>query len=98
MVRGSLGILAAAVAIGGATPAFAASTEDTALNYVRTHAAQFGVQSADVASLAVLSSYKTSGTGMTHVSVIQRHQGYDVLGSQARVNVGRDGRVAFAAG
>ena len=38
------------------------------------------------------------GTGVTHVSVIQRHQGYDVLGSQATVSIDRDGRVVFAAG
>ena len=98
MVRGPLPVLAAALAIGGATPAFAASTEDAARDYVSTHAGQFGVQSADVADLSVLSSYKTSGTGVTHVSVAQRREGYDVFGSQVTVNVGRDGRVVFAGG
>ena len=29
---------------------------------------------------------------------MQRHAGYDVLGSQVTVNVGRDGRIVFAGG
>ena len=53
---------------------------------------------ADVGELSVLNSYKTSGTGVTHVSVVQRHEGFDVFGSQATVNIGRDGRIVFAAG
>ena len=51
-----------------------------------------------MAEMSVLSSYKTSGTGVTHVSLVQRHEGYDVFGSQVTVNVGRDGRVVFAGG
>ena len=97
MVRGPLPVLVAALAIGGAAPAYAASTEDAARDYVSANAAKFGVLAADVADLSVLSSYKTAGTGVTHVSVAQRTQGYDVFGSQATVNIGRDGRVVFAA-
>ena len=48
--------------------------------------------------MAVQGSYKTSATGVTHVSLVQRHAGYDVLGSQVTVNVGRDGRIVFAGG
>src|SRR5262245_33390 len=98
MVRGPLPVLLAVVAIGGAAPAYAASTEDAARDYVSAHAGKFGVLSADVRELAVQSSYKTAGTGVTHVSVIQRHGGFDVFGSQATVNIGRDGRIVFAAG
>jgi extracellular elastinolytic metalloproteinase len=97
-VRGPLPVLAAALAIGGATPAYAATTEDVAREYVSSHAATFGVRAADVADLSMLSSYRTSGTGVTHVSLAQRHAGYDVLGSQVTVSVGRDGRIVFAAG
>ena len=78
-----------------ATPAYAATTEDVARDYVSTHAGQLGVLSADVADLSLLSSYKTSGTGVTHVSLGQRHAGYNVLGSQVTVNVGRDGKVVY---
>ena len=56
------------------------------------------MQSADVSDLSVLSSYKTPRTGVTHVSVAQRRDGLNVLGSQATVNIGRDGQVVFAAG
>ena len=63
-----------------------------------THADIFGVRSADVSDLSVLGSYTTSGTGVTHVSVAQRREGLIVFGSQATVNVGRDGRVVFAGG
>ncbi len=62
------------------------------------HASTFGVLPADVGELAVQSSYKTASTGVTHVSVVQRHEGLDVFGSQATVNIGRDGRIVFAGG
>jgi Zn-dependent metalloprotease len=88
----------AALAIGAAAPAYAASTEDVARQYVSTHAGQFGVSSADVAEMSMLSSYKTASIGVTHVSLRQRFAGYDVLGSQVTVNVGRDGKVVHAGG
>src|SRR5829696_7018119 len=98
MVRSRLPLLAAALAIGGAAPAYAALTEDAAREYVSDNAGRFGVLPADVADLAVLSSYTTSGTGVTHVSVTQRHGGFDVFGSQVTVNVGSDERIVFAGG
>ena len=45
-----------------------------------------------------MSSHKTSGTGVTHVNLNQRHQGLEVFGGLATVNVGADGRVIFAGG
>src|SRR3954469_23789723 len=87
-----------ALALGSAASAHAATTEDVARDYVSAHAAQFGVQAADVADMGVLSSYRTAGTGVTHVSLTQRREGYDVFGSQVTVSVGRDGRVVFAGG
>src|SRR4051794_384793 len=98
MVRGPLPVLATALAFGGAAPAYAASTDDAARNYVSTHAGHFGVLPADVDDLSVLSSYQTSGTGVQHISVAQRHAGYSVFGSQATVSIARDGKVVFAAG
>ena len=98
IVRGPLPVLVAALALGGAAPAFAASTEDIAREHVSAHAATFGVRAADVAQMSVQSSYTTSQTGVTHVSLVQRHAGYDVLDSQVTVNVGRDGQVVFAGG
>jgi hypothetical protein len=98
MLRGPLPVLAAALAIGGATPALAATTEDVARDYVSANAARFDVRAADVDGLSVLSRYQTSGTGVTHVNVAQRVAGFDVFNSSVTVNVGRDGRVIFAAG
>ena len=40
----------------------------------------------------------TSGTGVTHVNLTQRRDGYDVFDSSVTVNIGRDGRVLLAAG
>jgi hypothetical protein len=97
-VRGPLPVLAVALAFGGATPALAASNEDVARDYVRTHADRFGVAGSDVADLAVLRSYKTAGTGVTHVTVGQRRDGLNVFDSQVTVNVGADGRVVHAGG
>src|SRR4051812_29793699 len=98
MVRGPFPVLLAAFALGGAAPAYAASTEDVARDYVSAHASKFGVLPSDLGELSVQNSYKTSGTGVTHVSVVQRHAGLGVFGSQATVNIDRDGRIVFAAG
>jgi hypothetical protein len=98
IVRGPVPVLVAALALGSAASASAAAPEDIAREHVSAHAATFGVQAGDVAQMSVLSSYKTPGTGVTHVSLVQRHEGYDVFDSQVTVNIGRDGRIVFAGG
>src|SRR4051812_12700617 len=97
-VRGPLPVLAAVLAFGSAAPAYAASTEDAARAYVSAHADQFGVLPADVSDLSVMSSYQTSGTGVTHVNLTQHRAGYDVFGSEVTVSIGRNGRIVFAGG
>src|SRR5262249_39747923 len=37
-------------------------------------------------------------TGVTHVNLTQRRQGYDVFGSSVTVSIARDGGIVFAAG
>ncbi|HEX6021282.1 MAG TPA: M36 family metallopeptidase [Solirubrobacter sp.] len=91
-------VLAAALAIGVAAPALAASPVDVARDHVRSHAKRFDARAADVAGLSVLSSSRTAATGVTHVNLAQRVQGFDVFGSSVTVNVGRDGRVMHASG
>jgi hypothetical protein len=98
MLRGPLPVLATALAIGGATPALAASTHDVARDFVSSHPGRFDVRAADVDTLSVLSSFKTAGTGVTHVNLTQRVEGFDVFDSSVTVNIGRDGRVIFAGG
>jgi hypothetical protein len=51
-----------------------------------------------VADVFVMSSYTTSGTGVTHVNVNQRYEGLEVFGAHATINVGPDGRVIFTGG
>jgi hypothetical protein len=98
MLRGPLPVLAAALTLGAATPALAAPTEDVAREHVSSNARQFGLSAADVADMSVQSSYKTSGTGVTHVNLGQRRDGYDVFDSSVTVNIDRNGRVILAAG
>jgi extracellular elastinolytic metalloproteinase len=71
---------------------------DSALSYVRGNPAKLGVTRADVANLAVTSSYKSSHSGVTHVNLNQRFRGLEVFGAHATVNVASSGKVIFAAG
>jgi extracellular elastinolytic metalloproteinase len=71
---------------------------DVALGYVDASAAALGVTRADVADLAVTSSYRSSHNGVTHVNLNQRFQGLEVFGAHATVNVASSGKVIFAAG
>ena len=89
--RGPVAVLVAACAL--AAPATAsADARDIARDYLNAHPDKFGVTSADVADVFVMSSYTTSGTGVTHVNVNQRHQGLEVFGGHATINVGPDGQ------
>ena len=95
--RGPVAVLVAACAL--AAPATAsADARDIARDYLNAHPDKFGVTSADVADVFVMSSYTTSGTGVTHVNVNQRHQGLEVFGGHATINVGPDGSVIFTGG
>jgi extracellular elastinolytic metalloproteinase len=72
-----------------------ASPRDTALRHLSENAAALGVERADVAELAVTSEYRSRHNGITHVNVNQRHQGREVFGAQATVNVGAGGKIVF---
>ena len=69
-----------------------------ALDHVTTNAADLGVTRADVANLVVTTSYRSTASGVTHVNLNQRFRGLEVFGGHVTVNVGRDGKVVFAAG
>lgn len=63
-----------------------------ALDHLRDSPGEFGVSGADVADLAVASSYRSSHNGVTHVNVNQRLDGLEVFGAYATVNVvGKEG-------
>ena len=79
------------------TTAAAASADDVAISYARTHAGKLGVTPADVAGLNVTSSYRSGQSSVTHVNLNQFYDGLEVFGGAATVSV-LDGSVVFASG
>ena len=78
-------IVAAAVCPAVATAQVgAADAREIALDYVRDNAGDLGTTRADVAELAVMSSYRSSHNRVTHVTVNQRHRGLEVFGASRR--------------
>lgn len=71
------------------------SPEEIATSYLRANPDRYDVTAADLADLAVLSSYTSRHTGVTHVNLAQRHKDLEVFGAVATVNVARDGSVVF---
>ncbi|MDG4798148.1 M36 family metallopeptidase [Micromonospora sp. WMMD1082] len=71
------------------------SPEEIAIRYLRTNPTPHGVTTADLADLAVLSSYTSRHNGVTHVNLTQRHRELEVFGATATVNIARDGSVVF---
>ncbi|MEV0806916.1 M36 family metallopeptidase [Micromonospora sp. NPDC050200] len=69
--------------------------EEIATSYLRAQPAQYGVRAADLADLAVASSYTSRHSGVTHVNLAQRYQDLEVFGATATVNIARDGSVIF---
>ena len=71
----------------GAPGSAEAGAVEAALAYAGANASHFGVESADVADLAVTSSYRSSHSGVTHVNLNQRFRRLEVFGAHATVNV-----------
>jgi extracellular elastinolytic metalloproteinase len=94
---GALVVLGAIPAAGLAVVS-AGEARDIAFRHVRANAADFGVTRADVADLAVMSSYASDHSGVRHVNLAQQHRGLEVFGGYATVNVNADGEVIFAGG
>ena len=94
----ALGVCLAALAPTGAQAQLAAS-EQTALRHVQAHFKDFGAASkADVQALRVTDRYTSRHNGVTHVYLLQQHNGLDVFGAAATVNIGPDGSVIHGAG
>ncbi len=68
---------------------------DLAIAFIQDEAATYGVSRADVADLAVRSSYTSKHNGVTHVNLMQRYDGLEVFGATATVNFTADGSVLF---
>ncbi|WP_336920788.1 M36 family metallopeptidase [Aquipuribacter sp. SD81] len=70
-----------------------ADAVDIAVEYLRSAAGRHGVTDADVSDVEVRSAYRSRHNGVTHVNVYQRHEGLEVFGGTATVNVAADGSV-----
>jgi subtilisin-like proprotein convertase family protein len=74
-----------------------ADAATVALGYVRDHAAAFGLDGADIASLK-LQSRSTSSDGVTHLAFAQLDHGVGAYDSALTANVTADGRLVNAGG
>jgi extracellular elastinolytic metalloproteinase len=71
----------------------AGAPDDIAVGYVQVQAEDFGVSRGDVADLGITSSFVSAHSGVTHVNVQQRYRDLEVFGSNATVNIAKDGSV-----
>jgi extracellular elastinolytic metalloproteinase len=92
LVLSSVAATAATAAQGGD------DAREIAFRYLRENAAQFGVTPADLAELAVTTSYRSKHNRVTHVNVQQQLGGLPVSGAHATVNVAHNRKVLFAGG
>jgi extracellular elastinolytic metalloproteinase len=69
-----------------------------ALDYLRSHADQFEVTTADFDDVNVWTNYVTDTTGVTHLSFRQMLNGLDVDGANINANVAADGSIINVAG
>jgi extracellular elastinolytic metalloproteinase len=79
----------------GATNRSAQDPTDIAIGFIQDNTQDYGVSSADVSDLRVISSYESSHTRVTHVNLNQRRDGLEVFGGYATVNITANGSVLF---
>ncbi|HSL11487.1 MAG TPA: M36 family metallopeptidase [Actinomycetota bacterium] len=94
---GTLALVASASSAAGA----GASTDravSIAIAHLEAQPGSVGATSAGVRELAVSSAYTSKHNGLTHVNLNQRHEGLDVFGAHATVNVDASGKVVFVGG
>lgn len=71
------------------------STLDIALRYVEQHHAEWGLTDADVADMIVSDHYASSHNGVTHIYLVQRHQGIELYNGVMGVHVNATGKVVY---
>ena len=69
--------------------------EKIAIDYVRAHAADFGLDADDVAEIRVSASYTSQHNRVTHVYLRQQRGGIDVQDANMTVNLDKHGEVLF---
>ena len=90
-----LALVSPVVGAGAASQPAAPGPEESAIGFIQDNTQDYGVSSADVSDLRVMSSYVSSHTGVTHVTLNQRLDDLEVFGGFATVNLMADGSVLF---
>lgn len=67
-----------------------------ALNYMRSHASQFGLSASDLNDLIVTNRYTDDYNGVTHIYWQQTFNGLPIADATMNVNVTRDGKILTA--
>lgn len=67
--------------------------QQLALDYLATHHGDFGLTAADISDYVISDAYTSQHNGITHVYLIQRHQGIEVFAGMVNINVARDGSI-----
>ena len=89
--------LACLVAASGALSDTGTDAAAVARDHARTHAQKLGLTGSDVAQLQVDTTVTDAHTGVTHVYLVQTHEGIEVFNGLMTVNVTRNGKVLSAA-
>ena len=89
--------LACLVAASGALSDTGTDAAAVARDHARTHAQELGLTGSDVAQMQVDTTTTDAHTGVTHVYLVQTHEGIEVFNGLMTVNVARNGKVLGAA-
>lgn len=64
-----------------------------ALDFIRANRAELQLSEAEVSSLVVQDMYLSENSGITHIYLLQTHNGIEVFNSMITVNIAQDGSV-----
>ena len=93
----SAAALACLVAASGAMSDTGTDAAAVARDHARTHVQELGLTGPDVAQMRVDTTVTDAPTGVTHVYLVQTHEGIEVFNGLMTVNVARNGKVLSAA-
>ncbi|MEM9822158.1 MAG: M36 family metallopeptidase [Bacteroidota bacterium] len=77
----------------GALQSTAQSPLETAMRYIEQHRQDWQLEEADIADLAISSSYTTKSLNAQHLYLIQRHQGIEVFNAMITLTIDQEGKV-----
>lgn len=71
------------------------SSLDIAMRYLESQSKQLGLNASDLSDLAISNEYQTVANGVSHLYLVQRHQGIEVYNAIANLNI-QKGKVIYA--